>query len=194
MPIRCPAAATLLALLLLQPLAGGAQPLPDAGVPGTGAGAGNNGAAGSGGMSPKEKEVLERIRLLKTPRWRSFGPCRYDWGGWRLSEGGVRSTAVECGDPPLKGSVAVHCDTLRVNRRSEEGAWESWRLPQSVAESSLSGGEDLMVAALCANVRPAAPPAGGARPSTPPTTPPGIGTPPVPATRVPATAGPKPAR
>jgi hypothetical protein len=136
-------------------------------------------------MSPKEQEVLERIRQLKTPRWRSFGVCRYDWGAWRLSEGGVRFTAVECGDPPLKGSVAVHCDTLRINRRSTDGAWESWRLPQTAEESRLNGGEDLMVASLCANLRPSPPSARTAPSSAPPS----LAKPPPP-----ATPRPKPAR
>jgi hypothetical protein len=142
MPNRFPSLASFLFVALLVPATGvGAQTAP----PGS--------AAGPEGMSPKEQQVLERIRQMKTPPWRSFGPCRYDWGGWRLSDGGVRVTTFECADPPQRGSVAVHCETLRINRRLGEGAWEPWRLPYSRLESRFSGGEDLMVAALCANVR-----------------------------------------
>ncbi len=116
-------------------------------------------------LSGKEQQMLERIRQLKAPRWRSFGVCRYDWGGWRLSEAGVRATASECGEPPAGSGVAVHCDTLRVARRIGEGPWEPWRLPLSTEESKTLGGEDRMVASLCANVAPSSPsaPAAGAK-------------------------------
>lgn len=107
-----------------------------------------------GEPTAREKELLERIRQLKSPRWRAFGPCRYDWGGWRLLENGVRTTALECGEPVQKGMVAVHCETLRMNRRFGEGAWEEWRLPRSQQDSPQQGSEDLMVASLCANARP----------------------------------------
>ena len=113
----------------------------------------------------REKELLERIRDLKAPRLRSYGACRYDWGGWRLNEKGVRSTGSECGDPPIRGTVAVYCETLQINRRVEEGPWEGWRLPYNATESPLLGDEERMVVALCANVKPTA---SGARPSTPP--------------------------
>lgn len=125
-------------------------------------------------LGNKEKQVLERIRQLKVPRWRSYGVCRYDWSAWRLSGGGVRVTASECGDPAMASSVGVHCDTLRITRRQGEGAWEAWRLPYALDESSKSGGEDLMVAALCANVTatPAASGAAGkAQPGSPPPVP-----------------------
>ena len=101
----------------------------------------------------RERELLERIRELKTPRLRSYGACRYDWGAWRLNDRGVRSTASECGEPPVRGTVAVYCDTLQINRRVEEGPWEGWRLPYSADESPLLGGEDRLVASLCAKVR-----------------------------------------
>ncbi|MFM7393550.1 MAG: hypothetical protein ACKO22_04100 [Cyanobium sp.] len=131
--------------------------------------------------SGKEQQVLDRIRQLKAPRWRSFGVCRYDWGGWRMSEAGVRATAAECGEPPAASSVAVHCDTLRVARRIGDGPWEPWRLPLSSEESKTLGGEDRMVANLCANVAPSTPaaPAAGSKPAEtrplkvpPPATPP----------------------
>ncbi len=102
--------------------------------------------------SGREKELLERIKALKTPRLRSYGACRYDWGAWRLNEKGVRFTSSECGDPPVRGTVAVFCETLQINRRSGEEAWEGWRLPFTAQESPLWGGEDRLVAALCANV------------------------------------------
>ena len=105
-------------------------------------------------LSDSEKSILERIRNLKTSlQWRRFGPCRYDWGAWRLSEGGVHSTGVACGDPPTRASVAVHCDTLRIARRRGNQAWQPWRLPLAIGESKESGGEDLMVATLCANLK-----------------------------------------
>lgn len=103
----------------------------------------------------REQELLERIRELKAPRLRSYGACRYDWGAWRLNDRGVRSTGSECGEPPIRGTVAVFCDTLQINRRVEEGPWEGWRLPYSAEESPLLGGEDRLVASLCANVRQA---------------------------------------
>ena len=122
---------------------------------------------GAPGITPppssKEQQVLDRIRQMKAPRWRSFGVCRYDWGGWRMSEAGVRATAAECGEPPSTSSVAVHCDTLRVARRIGDAPWEPWRLPLSTEESKTLGGEDRMVANLCANIAPSTPPspAGG---------------------------------
>lgn len=110
---------------------------------------------------------------------RTFGVCRYDWGAWRLSEKGVRSTSSECGEPPIRGTVAVYCDTLQINRRVAEGPWEGWRLPYSAAESPLLGEEDRMVATLCANVKPSAP-------SVRPAAPPPLGNPAAPAAPSPA--------
>ena len=144
------------------------------------------GGSPEAGVTPssKEQEVLERIRKLKAPRWRSFGPCRYDWSAWRLSEGDVRSTAVECGEPPVTGSVAVHCPTLKLSRRSGSGAWEEWRLPLSVDESKVVGGEDRMVAMLCANARPSAV-VPAASPAKPPPATTGTGTPAKPKAKAP---------
>ncbi|MDM7937301.1 MAG: hypothetical protein QUV06_07590 [Cyanobium sp. CZS 48M] len=103
----------------------------------------------------KEKELLEQIRQLKAPRWRSFGACQYDWTSWRLSAKGVRTTMFRCGDPPITGNVAVFCSSLRISRQVADAQWESWRLPLSLGESAATGGEDLMVANLCANAKPA---------------------------------------
>ncbi|MCT0226515.1 hypothetical protein [Synechococcus sp. CS-1328] len=133
----------------------------------------------------REKALLEKIRSLKAPRWRVFGVCRYDWAGWRLAEGNVRTTAVECGSPPVSSSVAVHCDTLKLTRRVGDAAWETWRLPFSRDESTTLGGEDEMMASLCANVTPA---------STPATLPPAAqpaGDNPAPKSATPQTAAPK---
>ncbi|MCP9840036.1 hypothetical protein KBY93_05220 [Synechococcus sp. J7-Johnson] len=104
----------------------------------------------------REKELLEKIRKLKAPRWRSFGACQYDWTAWRLSAKGVRTTNFRCGDPPITGNVAVFCPSLRISRQVADAQWESWRLPLSLSESAATGGEDQMVANLCANARPLA--------------------------------------
>jgi hypothetical protein len=86
---------------------------------------------------------------------------------------GVRTTGVQCGPETAAtpdaaaptASVAVHCDTLKLSVRSGDQAWSSWRLPYAASESKERGGEDLMVASLCANAKPipraqpAAPPA-----------------------------------
>ncbi len=100
-----------------------------------------------------EKELLDKIRQLKMPQWRSFGVCRYGWTSWRVTDKGVRTTSFECGTPAITGSIGVHCPTLRVSRRIGDGDWEAWRLPLSIEESPSNGGEDLMVASLCANAR-----------------------------------------
>lgn len=143
-------------------------------------------------VNAKEQQLLERIRQLKAPRWRSYGPCRYDWSSWRLAEGGVRTTEVECGPEAQRAVVAVHCDTLKVSRREGEAAWSPWRLPLALSESKTTGGEDLMVAALCANLKPAAEgsaaPAPQASPASPAATP---AKPPAAAKPAPATAAPR---
>ena len=104
-------------------------------------------------LSDKEKALLDKIRALKAPRWRSFGRCRYDWSAWRLAPEGVRTTSMECGTPPVVESVAVHCATLKISQRAGDQPWSAWRLPLASSESSSRGGEDLMVAALCANAQ-----------------------------------------
>jgi hypothetical protein len=125
---------------------------------------------GSNPTSAKEQALLEKIRQLKAPRWKAFGSCRYDWSAWRIAEGGVRTTTSICGSPEVTSKVAVHCETLRVNQQGAQGAWGEWRLPLSQQESKSQGGEDLMVANLCANAKPIpAAPAGPA--TTPPTNP-----------------------
>lgn len=111
-------------------------------------------------LSPAETKVLEQIRQLKGQQWRVFGACRYSWGSWRMGDNDVRLTDVQCGaEWAVKGTIAVHCASLRVNRKLADGAWEAWRLPLGGDESTSSGGEDRMVAALCANIAPSARPA-----------------------------------
>lgn len=180
------AAAVLLAAVLLPAAPAPAADPPPAQSPVS--------PAGQGLPDPtaREKDLLERIRVLKTPRLRSYGACRYDWGSWRLNDKGVRSTSSECGDPPIRGTVAVYCDTLQINRRVEEGPWDGWRLPYTAEESPLLGGEDRLVAALCANVRGAG--SGGKdaaapAPTAPAATPPPLQTPPP---AKPAAAKPRP--
>lgn len=140
--------------------AGGASAAsPPAGpgaAPASSAPAGSTPAGSTPVVNAREQQLLERIRQLKSPRWRTYGACRYDWGAWRLAEGNVRTTDAECGSDNARALVAVHCETLQVSRREGESGWSPWRLPLSVSESKASGGEDLMVAALCANIRPAA--------------------------------------
>ena len=133
------------------------------------------GTASPSQTSAKEQVLLDKIRQLKAPRWKSFGSCRYDWSAWRIADGGVRTTTSICGSPEVTSKVAVHCDTLRVSHQSSQGTWGEWRLPLSQEESKSEGGEDLMVANLCANAKPiptppatpAATPAGTPKPSSP---------------------------
>jgi hypothetical protein len=79
-------------------------------------------------------------------------------------DGAVRTTDVECGQDSVKAKVAVHCETLQVSRQEGEASWSAWRLPYGSGESKSSGGEDRMVASLCANIQPGAP-ASTAQPS-----------------------------
>jgi hypothetical protein len=126
------------------------------------------GDAATPAPGPGETQLLERIRQLKGEQWRTYGACRYAWARWRLGDNGVRLTDLQCGPEwAQKGTVAVHCDSLRINRKMGDAAWEAWRLPLAGSESSSSGGEDLMVAALCANLKPAAPSAPAATPASP---------------------------
>ena len=114
------------------------------------------------GLSEKEKALLQKINALKAPRWQAFGACRYDWAGWKLMADGVRTTSVKCGPETATtpdgsaatASVAVHCDTLKLSVRTGDQAWSGWRLPYAASESKERGGEDLMVASLCANAKP----------------------------------------
>lgn len=137
-----------------------AAPAPASTAPASSTPASTTPATATPTVTPREQQLLERIQQLKGDQWRSFGVCRYAWARWRMGENGVRLTEVQCGpDGAQKGTVAVHCDSLRINRKMAESNWETWRLPLTVKESTASGGEDLMVASLCANIKPTATPA-----------------------------------
>lgn len=152
-------------------------------------------AADATGLSEKEKALLQRINALKAPRWRPFGACRYDWAGWKLMADGVRTTAVQCGPETAANtsagmpasSVAVHCDTLKLSLRTGDQAWSSWRLPYSASESKERGGEDLMVASLCANAKPIPKP----QPAPPPAVTPAAKPNPTPASKKPTATSPQ---
>jgi hypothetical protein len=147
------------------------------------------------GLSEKEKALLQRINALKAPRWRPFGACRYDWAGWKLMADGVRTTAVQCGPETAANtsagmpasSVAVHCDTLKLSVRTGDQAWSSWRLPYAASESKERGGEDLMVASLCANAKPIPKP----QPAPPPAVNPAAKPNPTPASKKPTATSPQ---
>jgi hypothetical protein len=168
-------AAAVLSQTIVSPLQ--AQPTPQAESPAVSQPASSSPAEvpAKPGMelSEKEKELLQKINALKAPRWRSFGACRYDWAGWKLMGDGVRTTAVACGPdtsaPAASEQVAVHCDSLKLSLRSGDQAWSAWRLPYSAAESKERGGEDRMVASLCANAKPIPKPQPAAPPAVNPT-------------------------
>lgn len=138
-------------------------------------------AVDSSGLSDKEKALLQKLNALKTPRWRPFGPCQYDWSAWKLMPEGVRITSVQCGAATVadkekaapaatvSDSVAVHCDSLKLSIKSADQPWTSWRLPYSATESTARGGEDLMVVALCANSKPIPKPQAATPPAVTPT-------------------------
>jgi hypothetical protein len=111
-------------------------------------------------LSPREQQLLDRIRASKTPveQWRRFGQCSYDWSGWKLHPNGSRTTGVDCGGTAMRWQIGVSCDRLLVNIRSREGVWSGWE-PPAGPESKSRQGEDLMVASLCANALPAPVPA-----------------------------------
>jgi hypothetical protein len=146
---------SLLGLMtLVLPMGANGVSLAQAVTPSGAATGAASGAAAPSQTSAKEQVLLDKIRQLKAPRWKSFGSCRYDWSAWRIADGGVRTTTSICGSPEVTSKVAVHCDTLRVSHQSSQGTWGEWRLPLSQDESKSEGGEDLMVANLCANAKP----------------------------------------
>ncbi|MCP9877975.1 LysM peptidoglycan-binding domain-containing protein, partial [Cyanobium sp. A2C-AMD] len=103
-------------------------------------------------LSPNEQAVLQRIRSNSyTPQWRTYGQCKYDWGGWRLNSNGTRTTAAECGGSAMRWTVGVSCDRLLVAGYTTASGWSKWRAPAGPGNHSRQG-EDEMVAALCANV------------------------------------------
>ncbi|MFM7087331.1 MAG: hypothetical protein ACKOXO_10140 [Cyanobium sp.] len=122
-----------------------------------------------------EQSVLERIRRLRDGDSRRYGNCSYRWDRWKLLKDGTRTTQTSCGEARPEGGqavpavtsdqqlVGVNCAKLQINTTSrmaateeqpERWVWGRWRLPAA-------GGEEQMVAALCANALPVPPvPAG----------------------------------
>lgn len=98
--------------------------------------------------APREQALLEEIRRQRDGDRRQFGTCFYRWSEWKLAADGTRTTAYSClPDADLALVVAVRCTGLQLNTYTG-AAWGQWRLPAA-------GGEERMVAALCANAMPA---------------------------------------
>jgi len=110
-------------------------------------------------VTAAQQGVLDRIRRQRKAEedpyggvdFRGFGDCVYNWGRWSLAANGVRTTTYGCRSPVMNRSIAVSCEKLQmattnypVSRR-----WEPWRTPAA-------GTEERVVAALCANLLPAA--------------------------------------
>jgi hypothetical protein len=108
-------------------------------------------------LSHKEQQLLDRIRKERDGDLRSFGTCSYRWDTWKLQAGGVRTTTYSCQRSEiLDHTIGVSCSALKLStyrpvtplgQTPERWAWSTWRLPEA-------GGEDLMVASLCANALP----------------------------------------
>lgn len=146
------------------PAAGGETPVLTPAAPAQPA---SGGAPPSGTKpTPAQQAVLDRIRRLRDGDQRRFGTCSYRWDRWKLQPDGSRTTSYSCeGNPPIANhTIGVNCSKLQINSfnpsaersgSSERGAWGSWRLPAP-------GGEEQMVATLCANALPLPAPASGA--------------------------------
>ncbi len=131
-------------------------------------------AAPSAGSSPTaaQQAVLDRIRRLRDGDQRRFGPCSYRWDRWKLLADGSRTTTYSCESTQIVDrTIGVNCSKLQINSydpvpqangKGEAWAWGTWRLPQA-------GGEEQMVATLCANALPAPPAVEGTRPTAAPT-------------------------
>jgi hypothetical protein len=114
--------------------------------------------------SAAQQAVLDRIRRLRDGDSRTFGTCSYRWDRWKLQDDGTRTTTYSCERPAIVDrTIGVNCTKLQINSynpapdrsgaadrsgKGESWAWGTWRLPQA-------GGEEAMVATLCANVLPA---------------------------------------
>ena len=80
--------------------------------------------------------------------------CRYYWAGWKLSPGtGIRTTERECKSsdncilPGMSGSIAVHCDKLKIRSKSfYPTGWGAWERPRSLADREV-------VVALCDHLK-----------------------------------------
>ena len=119
-----------------------------------------SGGAPTGSTKPTaaQQAVLDRIRRLRDGDQRRFGTCSYRWDRWKLQPDGSRTTSYSCeGSPPIVNhTIGVNCSKLQINSfnpsaersgSSERGAWGTWQLPAP-------GGEEQMVATLCANALP----------------------------------------
>lgn len=147
------------------PAAGGGTPAPSPAVQTPPSG----GTQTPPGEKPTsaQQAVLDRIRRLRDGDLRRFGTCSYRWDRWKLQADGTRTTTYSCEDAKIVDrTIGVNCGKLQINSydplpkpndKGEAWAWGSWRLPQA-------GGEEQMVATLCANVlpQPQAKPAAGA--------------------------------
>lgn len=143
------------------------NPTPASPTPAAGKGA-------SGSTKTPEQAVLERIRRLRDGDSRRFGSCTYRWDRWRLLADGTRTTNFSCDRAEVASQlVGVNCAKLQINvytrvqdvqGQPERWTWGTWRLPAA-------GGEEQMVASLCANVlpnpTPAANPSAGSSASSP---------------------------
>lgn len=121
----------------------------------------------SGKPSAGQQAVLDRIRRLRDGDQRRFGNCSYRWDRWKLLPNGSRTTSYRCeGSEFSDHTIGVNCSKLQINSDAPavsangKGSWGAWRLPQP-------GGEEQMVAMLCANALPMPPP-----PPVPPGPPP----------------------
>jgi hypothetical protein len=101
-------------------------------------------------LSERETALLQRIRANKSPSWRQYGKCKYNWSNWTKLHDDIRSTSVDCG-PSLAWTVGVSCKRLMTNIYSDQFGWQGWRMPAG-PDHETRAGEDEMVAALCANL------------------------------------------
>lgn len=148
-----------------------ANPMPVTAIPA---------APAAGGMpTAAQQAVLERIRRLRDGDQRRFGSCSYRWDRWKLLADGNRTTSYSCeGTTIVDRTIGVNCSKLQINSydpvpqasakgdgkpeaKADSWAWGTWRLPKS-------GGEEQMVASLCANALPTPPAATGTTPTSPP--------------------------
>lgn len=154
----------------ITPAAGGGTPAPSPAVQAQPSG--GTAAPPSGKPTSAQQAVLDRIRRMRDGDQRRFGACSYRWDRWKLQPDGSRTTSYSCeGSQIVDHTIGVNCSKLQINSYSpvppsnakgeakgETWAWGTWRLPKP-------GGEEQMVATLCANALPipaAAPSASGA--------------------------------
>jgi hypothetical protein len=150
----------------MTPAAGGGTPAPSPAVqtqPSS-----NMVAPPSGKPTSAQQAVLDRIRRLRDGDLRRFGNCSYRWDRWKLHADGTRTTSYSCeGGSIVDRTIGVNCSKLQINsydpvrqsagngdnktdNKPDGWAWGTWRLPQA-------GGEEQMVATLCANALPIPP-------------------------------------